>query len=224
MALITNGQPWELRLQVEEGMRLPKLRQHVPFEQIAKCVATTMTVLCCHRSPIKGTDFRRVAYCVQIDKDLFDQFFNSESGYRAAYFRSPWSGLGTNAAFMEAVSPSLVSSIPSSTCGVSPEFIRESLATTSAKVWLAEHGKEVKRDCPGCRGEWSTGTAGDLNTPEIRNGRWEMASGIKSQWGSKAPYLTKLRIMGAFLDEQFNELVPFDKRFRANQIHAFGWS
>ena len=30
----------------------------------------------------------------------------------------------------------------------------------------------------------------------------------KAQWGCKAPYLPKLRILGAFMDVRFNELVP----------------
>jgi hypothetical protein len=217
---------WKLELLLDESTRLPKLLQPVPFEQVAEDVAAGMTVLCCHRScsSIKGTSFSRVAYCVQIERDLFDLFFNSESGYRAAYFRSPWEGLGANVAFLKAVSPKLVGSHLSNSCGLSPEFIRESLATPSAKVWLAEHGKEVERDCMVCQGEWSTGSAGDLSRPEIRNGRWELARNVKASWGSKAPYLTKLRILGAFLDEHFNELVPFDKRFRAREIHDLGWS
>lgn len=219
-----SAMPWKLDLLVEHATRLPNLRKGVPFEQIAVDIATSMNVLCCHRSAIKGSNFCRVAYCVELHKPLFDQFFNSEQGYRAAYFRSPWHGLSTNATFMAAVSPSLISNTLSGTCGLSSEFIRESLRTPSAKVWLAEHGKEVERNCAACRGEWSTGSAGDPATPEISNDRWELAKSVKGSWGSKAPYLTKLRIMGAFLDERHNEFVPCDKRFRAEEIHAFGWS
>lgn len=219
-----NALSWTLELSVEEATRLPKLQQQIPFEQIAKDVAASMNVLGCHRSSIKDTNFCRVAYCVQIDKGLFDQFFNSESGYRAAYFRSPWSGQSANAVLMEAVSPSLLRSSLSGACGLSPEFIRESLLTRSAKVWLAEHGKEVQRKCPTCKGEWSSGSAGPADLAEIKNGQWETASGQKAEWGRKAPYLSKLRLMGAFLDERHNELVPHDKRFRADEIHRFGWS
>lgn len=105
---------------------------------------------------------------------------------------------------------------------LSNEFIRESLVTLSAKVWLAEHGKELDRKCPGCKGEWSSGPIGPA---EILNSRWEKPrQGQKAEWGREAPYLTKLRIMGAFIDERHNELVPVDKRFRAYEIHQFGWS
>jgi hypothetical protein len=219
-----SGFNWTLELQVEETTRLPKLQRLVPFDQIAEDIAAGMIVLCCHRSSIKDTAFSRVAYCVQVEKDLFDLFFNSANGYRAAYFRSLWEGMRANAAFLKTVAPKLLSSGPSSSCGLSEQFMRESLATPSAKVWLAEHGKEVERDCVACRGEWSTGSVGELDKPEIRNGRWDRAQTLKANWGSKAPYLTKLRILGAFLDERFNELVPWDKRFRAKEIHEFGWS
>ena len=30
--------------------------------------------------------------------------------------------------------------------------------------------------------------------------------------------------MGSFLDSKLNEFVAFDKRFRAEEIHKFGWS
>lgn len=216
--------PWTLDLQVDAESRLAKLQQHVPFGQIATDIATSLTVLCCHISQVAGTGFRRPVYSVAVNRDLFDQFFNSATGYRAEYFRSPWAGLRANTTFMRAVSPALLGSGPSEALGLHVDFIRESLATPSAKVWLAENGKEVDPSCPGCQGEWSTASVGNPRVAEIRNNRWDVAQGVKSEWGRKAPYLTKLRIMGAFLDGQLNEFVPFDKRFRADEIHQFGWS
>ena len=100
---------WKLELQSEEAMRLPKLQRPVPFEQIAKDIAAGMIVLCCHRGSMNATgSFSRVIHCVQLDKDLFDLFFNSASGYRAAYFRFPWEGMGANAAFLKAVTASFL--------------------------------------------------------------------------------------------------------------------
>ena len=58
-------------------------------------------------------------------------------------------------------------------CGLGYEFKHQSLMTPSAKVWLAEHTKEVDLDCPGCKGEWSSGTVKNLEQPEILNGVWE---------------------------------------------------
>jgi hypothetical protein len=215
---------WKLDLQVEGATRLPKLARTVPLERIAEDIAATLAVLCCHRSSISGTAFSRVAYCVSVERDLFDRFFNSASGYRAAYFRSPWEGIGANAAVLKIIAPKLLTSGLSTGCGLSEEFMCESLATPSTKLWLAEHGKEEDRDCKGCQGEWSTAAIGDLDKPEILNGRWDRAENLKAKWGSKAPYVTKLRILGAFLDERFNEYVSSDKRFRAREIYEFGWS
>ena len=215
---------WNLQLLIDQGARLPKLQCSLPFEQIAQDIAARMTVLCCHCSAIKGTSFSRVAYCIQVDSDLFDSFFNSETGYRAAYYRSPYEGMRANAVFMQAVSLNLIDSGVSVNCGLTSEFIHESLATCSAKVWLTEAGKEVCLSCAACKGEWSVGSGGHLTKPEIANGRWELASQVKANWGSKAPYLTKLRVLGAFLDDRLNEFIPFDKRFRAREIHELGWS
>jgi len=59
---------------------------------------------------------------------------------------------------------------------------------------------------------------------QILNGVWEQSDHVKAKWGCKAPYRRKLRVMGAFLDDDFNEWIPFDKRFRDREIHEFGWS
>jgi hypothetical protein len=218
------GFNWTIELETEETARLPMLQYAEPFEQIAKNIPRSMSVLCCHADIKSGTAFIRVAYCVQIERNLFDLFFNSAQGYRAAYFRSPWEGMRANTTFLNAVAPKLLSSAPSSRCGLPDKFKRKSLTTPSAKVWLAEQGNEVKGNCITCQGEWSASSVSKRDRPEIRNGRWEYAQTTKAQWGCKAPYLTKLRIFGAFLDVRFNELVPWNKRFRAKEIYEIGWS
>jgi hypothetical protein len=175
-------------------------------------------------SQVRGTEFKRPVYTVQISEAFFDQFFNASCGYRAAYYRSPGAGINANHVFMKAVSGPLLEAHVTASIDMTTELVEQSLATPSAKAWLAEAGKEPERDCPTCRGEWSTGNCGPADVAEILNERWELTSGVKAEWGRKAPYLTKLRVMGAFLDECHNELVPYDKRFRAQEIHAFGWS
>jgi len=73
-------------------------------------------------------------------------------------------------------------------------------------------------------GRMELGTSGPPEQAEILNGVWETAKSQNAEWGRKAPYLTKLRIMGAFVNERLHELVPFDKRYRAYDINRFGWS
>lgn len=220
----TPESPWSYSLSVDAALRLPGLSGSVSFAHIAERIATEMSVLCCHRSEIGGTDFARPVYTVFVGRALFDLFFNSSAGYRAAYFQSPGIGLDANAFFMQTVAPRLVADPLSANSTLLPDFIQESLVTPSAKAWLVEHGKELDKRCPGCRGEWSSASAGPAEQAEILNSRWETISGQKAEWGRKAPYLTKLRVMGAFINECHHELVPFDKRFRASEIHEFGWS
>ena len=46
-----------------------------------------MTVLCCHDGPCRDVpqpQYRRVVDCVAVARPLFDRFFNSYHGYRAA--------------------------------------------------------------------------------------------------------------------------------------------
>lgn len=218
------AQSWSFALSVDDDVRVPLLSANLTLAELTNKIVNGLRVLCCHRSDIAGTDFRRPVYTLDIGRPLFDLFFNSSFGYRAAYFLSPSAGLDANVYFLASISERLITDPQSTKASLSPEFIRESLRTSSAKAWLAEHGKEVDRKCPNCKGEWSMGTCGPPALAEIRNGRWEGTSGQNAEWGRKAPYLTKLRVMGAFLNDRYDELVPHDKRFRAYDIHRSGWS
>jgi hypothetical protein len=221
---MTSASHWSYALSSDHAVREPVLSSSVPFAELVSRITSELRVLCCHRSEIAGTDFRRPVYTLAVDRPLFDLFFNSVSGYRAAYFRSPGAGVDANVQLLTAISDRLTTDPESTRSELSPAFIRESLRTPSAKVWLAEHGKELDRKCPHCKGEWSSGTCGPPEVAEIRNGRWETAGGQNVEWGRKAPYLSKLRVMGAFLNDRCHELVPHDKRFRAYDIHRYGWS
>lgn len=215
---------WTYSLSIDASTRLPILLSGTTFAEITQRIVDQMDVLCCHRSEVDGTGFSRPVYTISIGRELFDLFFNSSGGYRAAYFRSPGTGLDANGFFMRAISPGLLQNPLSANSRLSESHICESLVTPSAKVWLAEHGKEINRKCAGCEGEWSSGSSGLPEQPEILNTRWETTPNQKAEWGRKAPYLTKLRVMGAFLNNCHHELVPHDKRFRAYDIHYFGWS
>ena len=214
-------QPWRFVLNTTANERTPILDTPRTFAEVSNLVASQLRVLCCHRSQVSGTEFRRPVYTVEVARWLFDVLFNSQYGYRAAYFRSPGLGLDANAHLMRTVAPVLIADLHSADCGLPTDMMKESLATPSAKVWLAEHGKEIERKCAGCKGEWSIGSS---DGSEIRNGRWEITAGQRAEWGRQAPYLTKLRFMGAFVDDRFAEYVPYDKRFRSNDISHFGWS
>ena len=95
----------------------------------------------------------------------------------------------------------------------------------AAKVWLSEvsTGLDVipGQPCGHCSGEWSTPQDG---VPEIKNERWEIRNEQYAKYGRKAPYLTKLRIFGGFIDKRGDEIIPADKRRRAWTIHELGWA
>jgi hypothetical protein len=77
---------WAYSLSEDATSRLPALVRGVDFACIIEQIANKMSVLCCHRSEIKGTDFMRPVYTVLVGHELFDLFFNSQNGY--CVFRS----------------------------------------------------------------------------------------------------------------------------------------
>lgn len=184
---------WTYSLSVDASTRLPILLAGTTFAEITHRIVDRMTVLCCHRSEVAGIGFCRPVYTIAIDRELFDLFFNSADGYRAAYFRSPGIGLDSNVFFMRAISSRLLQNPLSANSTLPQSLIRESLVTPSAKAWLAEHGKEIDRKCAGCRGEWSSGSAGPPEQAEILNSKWEATPGQNAEWGRKAPYCWRRR-------------------------------
>jgi hypothetical protein len=99
-------------------------------------------------------------------------------------------------------------------------FIEQSLSSPSAKAWLAEPECGY-RDCAKCAGEW---TNPNDDVAEISNGRWECDPDTNALWGRKAPYFTKLRVFGAFLNANYDEVVPERKRHRAKHLFQRGWA
>jgi len=207
------------------GDRRTTLLNAPVFEHIIKLIQYEMTILCCHDQPCTDDDrFSRAVYCLKVSKPLFDLFFNSNQGYRAWYYRSSHSGLINNEIFIKSLLPSLIASDQTKEAeqrGFSTKKATESLKGYSAKAWLAEKTKEIDTTCNGCIGEWHYPQD---DTIEIYNNRWENTNNSNAKCGRKAPYLTKIRIFGAFLNDQYDELIPARKRYRAEEINQFGWS
>lgn len=186
---------------------------------IANRIASEMEVVCCHFQTCDDhTDFGRVVYCLLVSEDLFDLFFNSPHGYRGAYFRSPGEGIDANSTLIKTLVPKLLDTSAPAASDSDLSWVRESLLSSSAKAWLAEHSLGL---CSNCDGEW--GSSHELE-PDILNGRWELGESGPQRYGRKAPRLTKIRVFGAFLDDRLNEFTPCRKRHRAQDIHLWGWS
>jgi hypothetical protein len=208
------------------GDRKEGLLSAPSYEAIIESIQKKMMILCCHEQPCDDDKrFSRVVYCIKVCKPLFDLFFNSKHGYRASYYRSPYDGLHNNELFIHSLLPALLASDcikdVAKRSGFAEKKVEESLKSYSAKAWLAEIGKEIDSKCTGCAGEWNYPQD---DTAEILNDRWDKAPGANAKCGRKAPYLTKIRIFGAFLNEQYDEFIPAAKRYRANHIYKFGWS
>ncbi len=187
------------------------------FQEISSLIADTMRVLCRHTDPCdEANGYERVVYCITVDKQLFDLFFNSLNGYRAWYFRSPAEGMAMNARLLETMAPPLLAF--RSDDNIDANTLRASLSAPSGKAWLAEVGKGF---CPRCAGEWHT-AQDDL--AEIINGRWELSAVPDARNGRKAPFLTMIRVLGGFVNPAAAEYVPKRKRNRAQDIHEIGWS
>lgn len=218
---------WQYSADMDQG-RLASLQASPPFETIIEEItkalqdsASGMEVLCCHSAPaqdiVGANDFHRIIYCLQVSLQLFDFFFNSPNGYRAAYFESPYEGLRANDHALQVLMPVLIKAPVTGTVTQQQEFIKESLTSPTAKLWLPE---AVRHGCQKCKPEWDATS----QMPEVHNGRWEKASTQLALWGRKAPWLTKIHVIGAFLNGQHDEVVAEHKRRRAWDIHAYGWT
>ena len=158
---------------------------------------------------------------IKLLKNLFTAFditFNSEFGLRGAYFRSPDDGEEFDRNLIATLSPKLFDWSKSQQSNFDADVAVRSLEAPSAKVWLAEKTLHL---CERCEGEWSSDLASDLT---ISNGRWELVSKTHANWGRMAHYFSKLRILGAFVNDTNEEYVAEHKRNRSQHILEHGWT
>jgi hypothetical protein len=209
---------WNFSSLVHEE-RANALRRGEAFSAVVEAIARDMEVVCCHRRDCDDmAGFSRVVFNLRVPPPTFDVFFNSEHGYRGAYFESPHTGLAANEACIRHLTPLLLAWAKQYEPSLDQVFAQESLRSPTAKVWLTEFESHL---CAKCVGEWGNP---DDELPEILNGRWEVANSSNGRRGRKAPALSKLRVFGAFLSERYDEFTPTRKRFRAQQLNACGWS
>jgi hypothetical protein len=204
---------WEFNKSIGDT-RINNLINSPTFEDIAQLINQRMNILCGHDQDCDEADgYLRYIYCIEIDKDIFDLFFNSRNGYRAWYFRSPYAGLAKNNYLINCLMPKLINS---GKIKADPESIQQSFKSLSAKAWLAEKDRCL---CDKC-GEW---THSNDSEAELYNGVWDVANEPNSNFGKTAPYLSKIRIIGSFINAR-GEFVSNRKRDRYRQIHLIGWS
>jgi hypothetical protein len=200
-----------------DASRRAKLAASQSFGVIAQRIAGEMRILCTHADPCdEAAGFTRLVSCIRVDTDLFDLFFNSETGYRGCYFVSPEAGLAANSLLLDLLAAPLAHFITHA--NMTTLRAEQSLRASSAKSWLAEVGKGF---CTDCAGDW---TIPQDDTPELLNNRWERGNAVASRSGRKAPCLHHIRVLGAFVDDAGKQYVATQKWTRDQQIHQYGWS
>lgn len=198
--------------------RMAHLRNAPTFAEIVGYSANTATIRCAHIEQSRDAPgHARLIATIRLSPESFDWFFNSEQGYRGAYFTSPAIGDACNRNFIAAFASVLLEYATG--CGLDTRVASLSLNGHWSKVWLAEFRDRPL--CPNCAGEW---TAPRGSEPDILNGRWNLSSSPLARFGVTAPSLSQVRVMGAFVNEDGLEYVAEHKRARGNDVHYFGWS
>ena len=212
---------WHFNLSESSAIRLPYLSTPPTFQEIVESLATRCEVTCLHRDPCQDNHgFSRIVATLVLKHEDFDLLFNALNGLRYQYYVSPVGGKNADRYIIRKILPLLLESHVIDD-GISLNEIKESLKAESAKVWVAESGNEPKLDCLTCAGEWSA--RDQAPKPEIINGRWERKKNGSAS-GASAPYLTKLRVIGGFLNNEGKEWVDERKMNRAREIHDTGWT
>src|SRR4051812_20744152 len=94
---------WQFSTSLDEERRR-RLSSAPTFDSIVTQIARDLTILCCHRQQCCDDErFARAVYCLRVDTRLFDLFFNSQNGYRGAYYESPYRGLKANTLFLQSI-------------------------------------------------------------------------------------------------------------------------
>lgn len=198
--------------------RLAALGQSLPNAELPAALQRGLALKCFHREPRQDdVSFKRAVFCGTVDDQLFDWFFNANTGYRGAYFDSPEFGTRANLALVNHLAYFLAEWALSQELDLDRDWILASLSKTSAKAWLAEYPGL----CGLCSGEWGPTYISEL---QIENSRWENSSHVHSVWGRQAPRLSKIRIFGGFIDSVQNEWLATHKTERARHIWEHGWT
>ncbi len=199
--------------------RMEALLQAPSFKDILDMLARDSDIVCCHLSRCDDRQgFSRTVFTLRTSSKTFDLLFNSERGYRGAYFLSAFDGLSANQTTIGRLTPLLLNWVARYAPTIDQTFAAKSLSLPSAKMWLAEAGTDL---CDQCIGEWCNPTD---DMPEILNDRWDIDDSPHARRGRKAPYLSKLRVYGAFLNKGEEEFVPPRKICRAQDINKYGWT
>ena len=176
-----------------------------------------MEIVCCHtRDCCDKPGYKRTIYCVEVAPQLFDVIFNSQSGYRGAYFQSPERGLSANGLVLSTVTPRLVAWTRDRCIHQGPAFAEKSLSAASANYGSRKsHFHSVigaRANGPLQCEQMSRSLMGDGSAIFTHS-----RNGVARRHGAR-----KVRFIGGFLNDAHDEYVAPHKKSRATDIWARG--
>ena len=179
----------------------------------------------------EAKDKIRAEFYFKVDRKTLDLFFNSSEGYRAQYYIDPQWGTKCNRFMIDAVKEKLIDvARQSSQSMMTFEQVKKSLESDSAKIWIHENDSTLSQT--------------DKDPTEIvalEISRWVQAmSQVLVAWakhqqviptiqsrallGVQAPEGSRMKILGAWLDNNNQEFVVPSKVHRSLHIHQYGFS
>lgn len=198
--------------------RVAAFTHPLPHVELAGALQRGLRLECFHREERQDDSaYKRAVFCGRVRPQLFDWFFNASTGYRGAFFKSADEGTQANRALLDRLTMFLTDWAIASQHDPDRQWVLASLTKPSAKAWLAEYPGH----CAKCAGEWSPSYNAEL---QIENARWEWSSHVHAAWGRQAPWFSKIRIFGGFIDAQGSEWLAPHKEGRATHIWEHGWS
>lgn len=111
------------------------------IEQLADRILTEMrngTTYIDHSNDCE--DFSRPEFAFSVEGETLDYFFNSEHGYRGAYYRCPNYGISVNRCILDRLCDKVVEQFDEK----ETDWVRSSLKHEYAKIWIESEGKLVK--------------------------------------------------------------------------------
>jgi hypothetical protein len=211
------------------------LEAGVRSDELMNAIAAAIRDAVAHRTAKFGIDTKndqpRAIIQVRVGLNLYDQFFNSRTGYRAHYWSSPDEGNSFDETLICHLRQALSDHIPISVegcnvivkfpneireewgggpCQVTRDFALQSFQPEASKAWICE---------------WLITDGRDLNqrqqlgllNPKLIIKRW-------SEDGLRAPCGEWLDFKGGFVDSSGNATPSKKRTDRASEIHETGWT
>ena len=194
--------------------RRAKLEAVVAFEDIIEALLASSKVA--DAWVREGTELGpkgcyRPSVLLDVPGDLFDAFFNSPRGYRALFLADPDEGQAGNGKLLRALEPKLTAAV-AERCGesnLSRAAVRNAFLACSAKIWPDEDSLDFRE------------ATQDIAVPHWHACDWLNAPAGAGLW---APEGTRLKAIGAFIDQWGNEVVSRKKIRRRFDIHECGFT